>query len=589
LVRHALRGGAIAIAVAAAIDPVITSQRNAKPVVSVIAGRAAGDSSLAVRVERALAGSFTVLSARFANASAAVLVGSALPSDAGTAADSASTVVAVTPDTTAAQIAIDGVDAPTNAPLDARVPVTVRAHTIGLRGRQVTIALASDGGTVDQSVVPIASDRQALTTSLTYVPSAGGATPLHVVAAVRGTDSARTDLVVDVRDTRWPILFFDPHPSWMSTFVRRAAERDRRILVSSRVVTSRGVSADVGQPSQLDDLAGVSRFDAIVVGAPDALTDADVRGLESFLRQRGGRVILLFDASPTGPIRQLLGSSDWIARSENPSVAIVSATGDSAQLRASELAWPRSMPAGASAVAWVRDSTSGRATIWRTAIGAGEVVVSGAFDAWRYRDASSSTFERYWRSLIAGEASGATPPVSVRIASPVLLPGERTNVIVTARDAALSVDRLVRTPSVPAQSTVTASVDVSGHRTNVSLWPGDAVGELRGSFRAPMTLGTYRLVATANGATGDAPFVVANQASAPTRSDGDLLRAWVAARGGQTIAAPQIGELPALLERSIRRSTHAELWHPMRSTWWLAAFIAALSTEWWLRRRRGFA
>jgi len=86
-------------------------------------------------------------------------------------------------------------------------------------------------------------------------PVGVGAAALRVVATLSGTaDSAAADMVVDVRDARWSVLFFDPRPSWQSTFVRRAIERDPRFVVTSRVVTSRNVSVDAGEPpSRLDD------------------------------------------------------------------------------------------------------------------------------------------------------------------------------------------------------------------------------------------------------------------------------------------------------------------------------------------------
>jgi hypothetical protein len=588
LLRYALRGTAIAIAVAAAIDPAVTSQRNAKPEISVIAGQSVRDSTLAASVEHALAKNFTVLPASFARASATVLVGTAPRLDDASIADLALPAFAVTPDTNATQISIEQVTVPSVAPLDARVPVAVRVRANGAANASVAITLAASGGTVDQIVKRVANNNQEFDASLSYLPTAAGAAPLHVVATLGvGGDSARADLVVDVRDTRWPVLFYDPHPSWMSTFVRRAAERDRRFVISSRVVTTNGIATETGQPSQLDDAAGLSRFDAIVIGAPDALTDAEVRGLEMFLRERGGRVVLLFDAPATGPIRRLIGPVEWIAKTENPSVLIVPADADSTRLRASALAWPRTLPQGAQPLAWATNAASGHATVWQSAVGAGNIVVSGAFDSWRYRDASSSTFTQYWQTLIANEASAAPPAVSVRIARPVVQPGERGDVTVIVRKAALRTTTLLQSPSTPIQSTVSASIDVDGKQTSVALWPASGVGEFRGEFRAPQTPGTYRLVVAADSEIGEAPLIVANVVSAATPSDKDLLRAFVASRGGQTIVVSELAGLPAILTRSLRPAARAELWHPMRSTWWLVVFIAALSAEWWMRRRRG--
>src|SRR6185503_15219195 len=155
--------------------------------------------------------------------------------------------------------------------------------------------------------------------------------PLRVTAALAGTTSvANADVSVDVRDKRWTVLFFDPRPSWMSTFVRRAVERDARFVVTSRVVTSRNVSADAGQPpGRLDDLAALELFDAVVVGAPETLTERDVAGLDAFLRRRAGGVVLLFDRRFPGPYERLTDAGDWRTDSSGKALPIVPVGADS--------------------------------------------------------------------------------------------------------------------------------------------------------------------------------------------------------------------------------------------------------------------
>src|SRR5207237_6844110 len=103
---------------------------------------------------------------------------------------------------------------------------------------------------------------------------------------------------------------------YLSTFVRRALEADRRFAVASRVVTSRNVSSAEGQaPSTLADPSLLELYDVIVVGAPAALTPGDVSGLEQFLRRRGGAVLLLYDAAPTRGVHdRLTGVTTWTTR-----------------------------------------------------------------------------------------------------------------------------------------------------------------------------------------------------------------------------------------------------------------------------------
>jgi hypothetical protein len=156
--------------------------------------------------------------------------------------------------------------------------------------------------------------------------------------------------------------------------------------------------------------------------------------------------------------------------------------------------------------------------------------------------------------------------------------------MVTSRDAAL------REPSrTPVQVVAGAAIDSSGQRRNIVLSPGSGIGEFRGAFRAPSAPGIYRIVASADGASAEVPIVVAAAMSLPKPDHDDLLPAWLTSRGGRTIPASHLDELPALLTRALRPSPRSEIWHPMRSAWWILPFALALSAEWWMRRRRGLA
>ena len=67
LVRLVLRTGAIVIALLAAIDPALTSNRASRPEISVLAVNAQVDSALARIVAERLSRSFTVLSVPYAD------------------------------------------------------------------------------------------------------------------------------------------------------------------------------------------------------------------------------------------------------------------------------------------------------------------------------------------------------------------------------------------------------------------------------------------------------------------------------------------------------------------------------------------
>jgi hypothetical protein len=579
---------AILIAIAGVLDPAMTSTRRTRPEVALVAGTADGDAALARRVAQELDGAFTVIEAPFTGAAGTVIVGTRLPASAN---ELASPVMAVLPERTGPTVTVEGVDAPAAAPLDARTGVAVMTRATGAKGRRVEISLRAGELVVDRISMDVTSDDQRRRSELAFVPTALGAAPLRVTAEIAGTGTrAAADVVVDIHDQRWAVLFFDPRPSWMSTFVRRAIERDPRFVVTSRVVTSRNLSTDAGRPpATLDDLGALSLFDAIVVGASDALGDRDVAGLDAYLRRRGGTVILMLDQRAAGAYSRLTGVREWAGATNSAGFAMMPRGGDSVGLRASEIAWPRTIPAGARVLADARplsgDTTVRHPVIWRSAVGAGQVIVSGALDAWRYRDRATPGFDAFWRTSIASAADAATAPVAITLDRAILAPGERTGMGVALRDAALT----SVTSNRGVRASVTASLETPAGILPIRLWPDGMVGSFRGSVRAPAAPGSYRIVVTGDGSRADVPVVVATSIARPVADDADLVGAWAGSRGGRGIEASQLAQLVPSLERVLRPVPRRETWYPMRSVWWIVPFTLALGAEWLWRRRRGLA
>jgi hypothetical protein len=588
LAPRLLRTIAILVCVAGAIDPTVTSNRSTRPDIAVVAA-GTRDDILARRVATELDDEFTVIDAPFAGAAGTVLDGSSVPVEGASAL--ASPVFAVVPGRDGPRVSIEAVRAPRHAPLDARIGVAVSTQTTGARGRRLELTLRSGELVVDRAGVDIASDDERRTTELAFVPTTIGAVPLRITATVTGSDTeVAADVAVDVREQRWAVLFFDPRPSWQSTFVRRAIERDPRFVVTSRVVTSRGLSTDAGRPpARLNDGATLALFDAIVIGAPDALDDGDIAGLDAYLRGRGGSVVLLLDQRAAGPYQRLTGVREWSARTSSTGIAVLPTNGDSAGLGASEIAWPRAMPPGARELARGRaigsDSATSHPVIWRTAVGGGQLIVSGALDSWRYRDPAVSAFDTYWRSIIGAAADAALPPVTIALGNSIVAPNERTEIGVVLRDASLAGVASNR----PVRATVAANLETPRGVVPIRLWPAGPVGSFRGSFRAPRDPGSYRVVVSGDGARADVPIIVAPSVARPLRDDADLVAAWARSHGGAAVAESQVGLLASELQRAVRPVPRRETWHPMRSPWWIIPLTLALGAEWLWRRRRGLA
>jgi hypothetical protein len=527
---------------------------------------------------------FLVIPSRLATADATVLVGRGLP----TSLDGLSAPTFAVTDDAVPSVRLAAVRAPASASVHAPVRIDVAAERRS--ASPLTYVLQHDGVMIDRVTDSLEVDRTRSTAALTFVPTQTGAMHLRVLASQGpGGDTARADVLVHVHDAPLAVLVFDPRPSYQSTFVRRALERDPRLRITSRTVTSRNISSTVGQaPPRLDDAAELTRFDAIVVGAPDALTDRDVAGLDRFLRERGGSVVLLLDVRARGPFERLTRVREWRYRDVDRGTQIVPVSGDTASLRASQQYAPAVLPTGATPLADTGAVAEGDPVLWATAVGAGRLVVSGALDAWRYRERELSAFDRVWQQLVVEAAAIAVPPVSVTLAESVLAPHEETRVHVSVRSASLR-----RPADGAAETRVSAELafgdSASPTRAPISLWPGGQPGELLGTVRAPAEPGIARVVVIADGHRTETPLLI-DPVRQRAASDGtQLLAAWVAARGGTMRPASELERFSQTLGESLQADQRPERWHPMRSMWWLLPFALALSSEWWLRRRRGLA
>lgn len=580
----ALRAVAVAIAIAGFLDPALRANRPVRPEVAVID---AGAPVLAGRVADALAGEFVVISGPDRGAAATIVAGEFLPEHTGSAAGAG---FVVTP-SAARHGRIVAVRAPSRAAPSSRVPVVVTMEAVPDSG--ATLSLEIDG--VVQDV--IALDPMVPVAALSFVPLADGPVVARVTARGAGeADGATAAVVIDVRPDPWRLLFFDTRPSWTSTFMRRAVEGDSRFEVSARILTSRNVSIDVGgAPASLRDQDALSAFDAIVVGAPEGLVAADAAGLEAFARTRGGTVVLALEEQGAGPYERLFGgeSIDWQQTTSPGAVALRPSAASLANFQASEFAWPRPLPvsaeplvvrAPADAPADGRVNAPGDAAVWRMPLGAGQVVVNGALDAWRHRATPDSGFDEFWRVALAEAADRAMRPVDVRLAENLLPPGGRVAATIVLRDEAMTADR------EPARATtVTATIDGPGGQRAVRVWPDGAAGQLRAAFTLPHAPGVYRLVVTAGERRGEAAVVVAAPTAGTSRAADSrgVLDAWATSRRGRVLTEDAIDNLPRAIADVVAPSRRERDWHPMRSAWWIAPFALALGGEWWWRRRHG--
>ncbi len=581
VLRLALRAAAAAIVIAAIVDPVMVTERRTRAIVAVVPVTSA-DHARADGIVRMLSPAFDVVMAPLPAAAATVLVGARdiAPEFAGDGP-----VIAVTPGAREPWIGFAAVSAPAMASADAAMRVGVSVAAGNTPSGRITFTLEREGIALERFTITTAPDRSVIDTAFVIVPAAPGVLPLRVVASLDDTEArAAWDIVTEVREERWPVLVFDRRPSWMSTFVRRALEQDPRFVVTHRVLTARELSRGAGNPpSTLADVAALSLFDVIVVGAPDALTADDVAGLESVLRRQGGAVVLLQDSlTQGGTLGALTGVRDWREFRGAYTLADARAGAPPARGRVTHLAVPSALPAIADVLA-----TAARAgenatmpVLWRTSVGAGQLIVSGMLDQWRYRDAERFDFNAYWPSQIAAAAGAAIPAIITDEFPRIVAAGTVVPVAITSREGLLG-----RQVTAPAMQAVLSPATGANTVDTIRLAGGGHPGRVAGELRAPSAPGAYHVRLTAGAASRTIPLLVVPALARDGPLERERLDALTAASGGGLVSADRLRDLPALLENVTAAPAQRTPWHPMRSPWWILPLALALGTEWWLRRR----
>ena len=508
----ALRLIAFAIAIAGLIDPAISvsGASRARLAVVVQPPRSPDADGIRDRLTRDLSASYEIVSTVTSDAAAAIVIGDRYPDEPAWSAGADPRVRPGVPDSllvatvTTADVATSGVrivrvDAPQEVPAATVIHLDVEIEGLRVAGRTTDVTVAISGLESGRASHRWTADEERWRVSLDAVPVGDPPFVLRVEATVRRnpdtteaaqrpqpdppetTLDARTvtaaDALVDLRLAPFRVQFFDPRPSWATTFVRRALERDARFDVASLSVTSRGISAQTGGDVRLDD-PRIDGFDVVIVGALDRLSAADVRSLDRYMRERGGALVLVPDQRiDAGPARDLafggapLPSSsgvglevDLIERLlEQPAKLAMAPPAASPQ--ASELLVLRSLAPGTDVIARIPGG-DGSPVIVSMPRGGGRLLLSGAMDAWRFRAADNRAFDRFWQATIASLALASPPPIAISVVPPLLLPGERGEVIVRVRSRDVT--------------SVSASLD--GDQP-IRLRPEPELGVYRGSFR----------------------------------------------------------------------------------------------------------
>ena len=586
---HVLRGIAVAIAVAGVIDPAFTVSRRRSPRVEVrIAGPTAGADVTAIRdriVHAVRPPGGAQAPVEIAPPDAVVLIGEPGHVDALLEAEELP-----------AQIPISVVDtrprsdvwfasvAPPNPVLPrgaANIQVIVERNLPS--GGRTTVALEEEGVEVAQTTVTWTGGRERRPLSLRYLPSSTGLHRVRVVArSAAGTtplDAADVPVLVENRQLR--VVTYEPRPSWALTFVRRSIETDPVFATASLVRASKGIDVRAGAPVDRLTTASLAPHAAVIVGAPEALSQTEVAALDGFARQHGGVVVFVPDRRPSGPYVRLLGAGrfDEVLLETPGAINPVPSGSGRSLLDATELAIPQDLAPGTAVLATT--GPSARPVIVSWPAGAGRIIFSGTLDAWRYRGEEGAAFARFWNGSLRAAASESPRPLEVSVMPSLAAPGDRVSVRASFRPSELTAQgQEIQMPAI--RGSVIAQ---DGVIRPVRLWPSAEPGVFEGVVTADAT-GRFDVRVEAESIVADAPLLVEPDVITHRQGARERVHLVAGASGGVVVSVSDLSPLIASLQ-ALEREDRPVRERPMRSAWWMVVFAAALAGEWTLRRRRG--
>jgi len=574
---------AIAITVAAILDPSVTVSRGERPPVDVDVSVAPSRAAQSTQVSQALQHDLVAAGFRVNGGQAPVarvLLAdhrpSAMPLDvpiwAVDLSESGRPGVRIT----------DVFTSPVRAPGQA-AQVHVSMQGVGLKGQTCELQLEHDGIAVATASHVWRGNSESWSTMVSYRPPSAQSSVVTV--RVRGsaqngdTADSRLDVALPADRSPFRVLAYDASLSWPAMFVRRSLEGESPFTLSLLQRGSPNTATRAGAPPRALSTSDLDAYDLVVVGGPEELTAREVDVLDRFVRDHGGAVAFVASRRPSGGYARLLGDVKVEERMTEDPVDLTGA--DGLVMRASELLISR--PPSTARVL-VTTGPHADPVAFSIRRGDGVIVFSGALDAWRYRTAGQDGFARFWQATLADAAASVTPRLEVRVDPGLVAIGQPVQVRAMLRASEFSA-------AAGGAINAVVSARVIGPDQHVDevvrLWPTIEPGVFEGEWK-PRDPGRYLMTVTSGALRREVELrASAEQVPRPEEVGFEDLELTAAASGGDLRSSDRASEIVSALVARFPVKPVAEVVHPMQSPWWCVPFALALCLEWGWRRLHG--
>lgn len=446
-------------------------------------------------------------------------------------------------------VQIDRVNTPRSVLKDASLLVDVVVRNTGYAGRTVTVDVEDEGRIIGSQQVQLPSDGSPASVRVRATASEAGPRLFKFrVSPQEGelvTQNNVRESLVNVRDVRERILYFEGEPRWEMKFLRRAVADDKNLEVVTlqRTADNKFMRLFGDDPEDADELEGgfpktreeLFKYRGLILGSVEAgvFSGDQLQMISEFVEKRGGGLLMLGGARSFGeggyggtPVADALPLEiDPKTRASDP--------GPLARLRLTP-----TRAGQAHAVTQIADSEAASLKRWselplvtatnapllqkpgatvllngtdergRTMVvlasqryGRGKSIAQMLQETWQWQMHASipledMTHEHYWRQLLRWLVDGVPDAVDVKTTRDRVEPGEAVTIeagIVDKRFVELNDATVVATVARPNGTTMPVPMQ----------WTGEHDGQYRGTF-VSTDAGAYEVSVDATRAGGQA-------------------------------------------------------------------------------------
>jgi len=539
-------------------------------------------------------------------------------------------------------VQIDRVNTPRSVLKDASLLVDVVVRNTGYAGQTVTVDVEDEGRIIGSQKVQLPSDGSPASVRVRATASESGPRLFKFKVAPQPgelvTQNNVRESLVNVRDAREQILYFEGEPRWEMKFLRRAVADDKNLEVVTlqRTADNKFMRLFGDDPEDPDELEGgfpktreeLFRYRALVLGSVEAgiFSGDQLQMISEFVEKRGGGLLMLGGARSFGeggyggtPVADALPLEiDPKTRASEPgalsrlkvtptragqahAVAQIGDSEEASMKRWSELPLVTATnaplpPKPGATVLLTGTDERGRTmpVLVSQRYGRGKSVAQTLQETWQWQMHASipledMTHEHYWRQLLRWLVDGVPDAVDVKTTRDRVEPGEAVTIeasVVDKRFVELNDATVVATVAQPNGKTMTVPMQ----------WTGEHDGQYRGTF-VSTDAGAYEVNVDATRAGGQAvgagvTYVRAAPSEAeffdPTMHSAPLRRIAEESSGRfYTPATAQgLAEDIRYAGRGVTSIEERELWNmPII----LVALMGLVCAEWGYRRAVGLA